>query len=137
MPEKKDDTNKQALDALFWREEILQVLYWMDGEGLADAVPFSRLMVLLNTTTENLLFHLKNNISTGYLKTADPLITEKSSVQLTEAGKKEAGGIFRNAFEGMQNAGHGECGPDCPFCYQDGEKTEDCIHNCADSRHHH
>ncbi len=137
MPEKNNNTNKQALDALFWREEILQVLYWMDGEGLADAVPFNRLMVLLNTTAENLLFHLKNNISTGYLKTADPIITEKSSVQLTEAGKKEAGGIFRNAFEGMQNAGHGECGPDCPFCYQDGEKTEDCIHNCADSRHNH
>ena len=137
MPEQKDNTNKQALDALFWREEILQVLYWMDGEGLADAVPFNRLMVLLNTDSGNLLFHLKKNIKAGYLKTEDDELTEKSAVLLTPEGKKEAGSIFRSAFEGMQNAGHGECGPDCPFCYQDGEKTEDCIHNCADSRHHH
>ena len=137
MPDQKQNTNKQALNALFWREEILQVLYWMDGEGLADAVPFTRLMVLLNTTTENLLFHLQNNISSGYIKSADVLLTENSSVQMTEAGKKEAGGIFRDAFEGMQKGGHGECGPDCEFCYNEGEKLEDCVHNCADSRHHH
>ena len=137
MPEKNDTTSKQALDALFWREEILQVLYWMDGEGLADAVPFSRLLVLLNTDADNLLLHLKKNIAAGFLKTEDDEVSEKSAVLLTPEGKKEAGSIFRSAFEGMQNVGHGECGPDCPFCYQDGEKTEDCIHNCADSRHHH
>lgn len=136
MPE-KNDTNKNALDALFWREEILQVLYWMEGEGLADAVPFNRLLSLLNTTSENLLFHLQKNIETGYLEIEGDPLNERSLVQLTHAGKKEAGGIFRNAFEGMQKAGHGECGPDCEFCYHEGVKLEDCVHNCADSRHHH
>lgn len=136
MSENKNDNNKKALDALFWREEILQVLYWMEGEGLADAVPFNRLLSLLNTTTENLLLHLNKNIKAGYLTSTDEAVREKSSVQLTPAGKKEAGGIFRNAFEGMQKAGHGECGPDCEFCYQEGIKLEDCVHNCADSRHH-
>ena len=137
MSEKKDDINKQALDALFWREEILQVLYWMDGEGLHDAVPFGRLMVLLNTDTANLLFHIQKNIETGYLNAEGKLGDENASVKLTAFGKKEAGNIFRNAFEGMQKGGHGECGPDCEFCYSEGEKLEDCVHNCADSRHHH
>ncbi len=137
MAEKNNHTNKNAVDALFWREEILQVLYWMEGEGLEDAVPVSRLMVLLNTTSENLLLHLKKNIEDGYIKTEDDKPGENSSVRLTPVGKKEAGGIFRNAFEGMQKGGHGECGPDCEFCYQNGEKLEDCVHNCADSRHHH
>jgi hypothetical protein len=136
MPENNKHTNKNAVDALFWREEILQVLYWMEGEGLEDAVPFNRLLSLLNTTSDNLLVHLQKNIENGYLKT-EGLLTETSSVQLTPAGKKEAGGIFRNAFEGMQKGGHGECGPDCEFCYVEGEKLEDCVHNCADSRHHH
>jgi hypothetical protein len=137
MPENNNHTNKAAVDALFWREEILQVLYWMEGEGLENVVPFSRLMVLLNTTSENLLLHLKKNIEGGYLKTEDKEVSENSAVQLTAIGKKEAGGIFRNAFEGMQKGGHGECGPDCEFCYSEGEKLEDCVHNCADSRHHH
>ena len=137
MSENKNHTNQEALDALFWREEILQVLYWMEGEGLSDAVPFSRLLSLLNTTNDNLLLHLQKNIEAGYLKTDEGELGENSSVQLTQAGKKEAGGIFRNAFEGMQKAGHGECGPDCEFCYDQGVKLEDCVHNCADSRHHH
>ncbi len=126
-----------ALGALFWREEILQVLYWMQGEGLADAVPFGRLLSLLNTTPDNLLLHLEKNIAEGYLKTEEGTLSEKSAIVLTPAGKKEAGGIFRNAFEGMQKGGHGECGPDCEFCYHEGEKLEDCVHNCADSRHQH
>ncbi len=130
-------TNQQALDALFWREEILQVLYWMEGEGLADSVPFKRLISLLNTNNENLLLHLQKNLEAGYLQSEDIKLTENSAVKLTETGKKEAAGIFRNAFDGMQKAGHGECGPDCEFCYDDGVKLEDCVHNCADSRHQH
>ncbi|MFN2438256.1 MAG: hypothetical protein ABR503_03585 [Chitinophagaceae bacterium] len=137
MPENNNHTNKNAVDTLFWREEILQVLYWMDGEGLADAVPFSRLLSLLNTTNENLLLHLQKNIEADYIQTTDRDLSENSSVQLTPIGKKEAGSIFRNAFEGMQKGGHGECGPDCEFCYLEGEKLEDCVHNCADTRHHH
>ena len=137
MPENINYTNKNAVDALFWREEILQVLYWMDGEGLAYAVPFTRLLSLLDTTKKNLLFHLQKNIEAGYLKSDDETINETSSIKLTAVGKKEAGGIFRNAFEGMQKGGHGECGPDCEFCYLEGEKLEDCVHNCADTRHHH
>lgn len=137
MPEQKDNTNKQALDSLFWREEILQVLYWMEGEGLEVSVPFSRLIVLLNTSSDNLFLHLKKNIEEGFLRTEDKLLDNNSSVKLTPFGKKEAGNIFRNAFEGMQKGGHGECGPDCEFCYSEGEKLEDCVHNCADSRHNH
>ncbi|MDQ6610433.1 MAG: hypothetical protein M3Y85_11500 [Bacteroidota bacterium] len=135
MPE-DNNTNKAALDALFWREEILQVLYWMHGEGLADAVPFKRLLSLLNTSPENLLHHLRKNIEAGYLEAEDSTVNENSAIQLSATGKKEAGAIFRNAFEGMQKAGHGECGPDCEFCYSEGVKLEDCVHNCADSRHH-
>ena len=137
MQEKKDHINQDAVNALFWREEILQVLYWMVGEGLGDFVPVSRLLSLLNTTSDNLLLYLQKNIEAGYLKTENGELCENSEIQITPSGKKEAGLIFRNAFEGMQKAGHGECGPDCEFCYLEGEKLEDCVHNCADSRHHH
>ena len=135
MPDAPDPTNQ--LDALFWREEILQVLYWMEGEGLADAVPFGRLLSLLDTKPDQLLLHLHFNIEAGYLQTEGDELSDTSAVRLTPTGKKEAGNIFRNAFEGMQKGGHGECGPDCEFCYHEGEKLEDCVHNCADSRHQH
>ncbi len=138
MMAENPNNSKQALDILFWREEILQVLYWMDGEGLAAAVPISRLLSLLDTGKENLLYHLKINLDAGFIQIENNKnFSDSSTFQLTPAGKKEAGGIFRNAFEGMQKAGHGECGPDCEFCYHEGEKLEDCVHNCADARHQH
>ncbi|GAC1604951.1 MAG: hypothetical protein NVS3B25_34250 [Hymenobacter sp.] len=135
MPDAPDPTN--PLDALFWREEILQVLYWMEGEGLATAVPFGRLLSLLDTKADKLLLHLRLIIEAGYVQTEGDELSETSAVRLTPTGKKEAGNIFRNAFEGMQKGGHGECGPDCELCYHEGEKLEDCVHNCADSRHQH
>ena len=132
--------NNEALDALFWKEEILQVLYWMDGEELAQEVPFDRLVILLNTNAEKLLQHVIKNEAAGIILRKNVAPNNEGTVSLTPAGKKEAGLIFRNAFEGMQKAGHGECGPDCEFCYDNGEKLDDCIHNCADShhqKHHH
>ena len=127
--------NNEALDALFWKEEILQVLYWMDGEELAQEVPFDRLVILLNTNAEKLLQHVIKNEAAGIILRKNVAPNNEGTVSLTPAGKKEAGLIFRNAFEGMQKAGHGECGPDCEFCYDNGEKLDDCIHNCADSHH--
>ncbi len=141
MPDDLNNNNEQhkmpALDILFWREEILQVMYWMDGEDLAKDISAKNLIPLLNTNIDHLLLHLQKNIEGGFLQSADNPLTETSLIKLSPHGKKEAGGIFRNAFEGMQKGGHGECGPDCEFCYDDGEKLEDCVHNCADSRHHH
>lgn len=129
------NNNNPALEALFWKEEILQVLYWLEGEELAESISVNRLIALLNTSPENLLKHIIKNEEVGLIKRITEELNETSTICLTADGKKEAGMIFRNAFEGMQKAGHGECGPDCEFCYHEGEKLEDCIHNCADSRH--
>lgn len=126
----------QALDALFWKEEILQILYWMEGEELAEAIPFTRLLALLNTSSENLLYHLSKNEEAGWIFRDTDVLNETSTFCLTTAGKKEAGLIFRKAFDGMQKAGHGECGPDCEFCYHEGKKLENCVHNCAENNTH-
>ena len=135
MENNLNKNNHPELDALFWKEEILQVLYWMDGEELAAAVPFNRLLVLLNTNADNLLEHLIKNEEAGLIIRKTDELNQTETIVLTPPGKKEAGLIFRNAFDGMQKAGHGECGPDCEFCYDNGEKLDDCIHNCADSHH--
>lgn len=41
----------------------------MEGEGLADSIPFKRLLSLLNTSVENLLYQIKQNIESGFLET--------------------------------------------------------------------
>lgn len=124
----KSEKNNKALDALFWRDEILQVLYWMQGERLGEWVDVKRLVVLLNTDMENLLYHLNKLVNEGYLINKDERVTENSGFQLAEKGKDEAGQRFAEAFQGMQNQGHGECSADCD-CQWEGHDS--CQH------HHH
>jgi hypothetical protein len=120
--------NNKALDALFWRDEILQVMYWLEGEKLDEWVKAKKLKTLLTTDMENLLYHLENLVDDNYLIHENVQFTEDSGFQLAEKGKEEAGHIFAEAFQGMQKMGHGECSADCD-CQWEGHDS--CKH------HHH
>lgn len=126
------EIEKSSLRALFWKDEILQILYWMDGEGLGSQVPFSQILSLLHTNQANLEYHISKLVTEGVLTSSDHEISSNSMIGLCSDIKKEAGRRFSDAFQGYQKAGHGECGPDCEFCYgTDGQKLENCVHNCA------
>lgn len=128
----QEKIEKSALRALFWRDEILQVLYWMDGEGFGNEFSVDQILPLLQTNRANLLFHLEKLAREGYLARKSGNPGDKVQFGFTNFGKKEAGRRFSEAFSGMQKAGHGECGPDCEFCYgPDGVKLENCVHDCG------
>lgn len=127
-----DDIEKSPLRALFWKDEILQIMYWMEGEGLGSSVPVSQISVLLHSNEANVLYHIEKMVMDALLETEDQPLHRNSLVCLSASAKKEAGRKFAEAFQGYQKAGHGECGPDCPFCYgPDGVKLENCVHNCG------
>jgi hypothetical protein len=130
-----EQIEKSPLRALFWKDEILQILYWMDGEGFGQDVPVSQVLALLNTNKANLVYHLDKLVSEDILKSGSEKVNESSLVSLSKDARKEAGGRFAEAFQGYQKAGHGECGPDCEFCYgTDGVKLENCVHNCGSAQ---
>jgi len=121
---------KSPLRSLFWRDEILQVMYWMQGEGLGEKFAPTAIQPLINTNMENLRHHMKKLCAEGYLEMEEQ--KNGGMFKLSSFGKKEAGRRFSEAFQGMQKAGHGECGPDCEYCYgPDGKKLENCVHNCG------
>lgn len=123
---------KSPLRALFWKDEILQILYWIKGEGLGNEVPFIQVLSLLNTNEENLRYHIQKLVNEEVLLSNTAEIDRNSKISLSSEMHKEAGKRFAEAFQGYQKAGHGECGPDCEFCYgPDGHKLENCVHNCA------
>jgi DNA-binding PadR family transcriptional regulator len=128
----KEIIEDSPLRSLFWKDEILQVLYWMHGEGMGSEVSLQQMLPFLNTSYQNLEYHL-NKITNDGLLIGDRK-QDITYYNLSESGKKEGGRQFAEAFQGMQKAGHGECGPDCEFCYgTDGVKLENCVHNCASS----
>jgi len=127
-----EEVEKSSLRSLFWKDEILQVLYWMNGEGFGNEVPVVQILSLLNTNEANLLYHINNMVEEGVLLASSPELNTTTKVALAIDVKKEAGRRFADAFQGYQKAGHGECGPDCEFCYgPDCQKLENCVHNCA------
>lgn len=120
------DPKHDALQYLFWKDEILQVMFWLQGEEIAKAVSLKELTIMLNTDEATLQFYL-NRLQQENLVQAQE--NGHEAYTLTAEGRKEAGMRFASAFEGMQKSGHGECSADCD-CQWEGH--DQCSH-----RHHH
>jgi hypothetical protein len=103
-----------ALEALYWRDEILQALYWLQGERLAEAVDAPRLAELLVADLGIVKSELGRLAEGGYLDLL-PGLTPGSPprFRLTEMGRIEGGRSFQDEFGGLTRQAHGECGPGC------------------------
>ncbi|MCG3207700.1 MAG: hypothetical protein FOGNACKC_01300 [Anaerolineae bacterium] len=125
-------SDNQPLDTLFWRDEILQVMFWLRGEGLAQTVTAQELEVFLNNNASTLHFYLEQFTEEGYLtRHPDPAgMPGATRYELNDLGRREGGRRFQDEFAGMQKSGHGECSADCS-CHQTGDHA-----NCP-SHHHH
>jgi hypothetical protein len=127
-----------ALDELFWRDEILQALFWMRGEGLAEsATPsdLARFLVADEAAIGEALLHLEAD---GYLERAgeresgrlgESIISHSPplplSYRLTPLGLQEGGRRFRDEFAGLTQQAHIECGPGC-WCHDPEREGEPC-----------
>jgi DNA-binding IclR family transcriptional regulator len=94
-------------------DEILQVIFWLEGEGLASSVDpasIARFVPLAEREIVRLLRRL----------TARGLLNEDADARyvFTPAGRHEAARRFADEFADMTKPGHGVCGdPDCE-CHQ-------------------
>ena len=103
-----------ALEALFWRDEILQALYWLQGERLADAVDAERMAELLVADLAIVKSELGRLAEGGYLEVVPgPTPGAAPRFRLTEIGRIEGARSFQDEFGGLTRQAHGECGPDC------------------------
>ncbi|HVL70199.1 MAG TPA: hypothetical protein VM364_23265 [Vicinamibacterales bacterium] len=111
--------------ALAAQDEILQVLFWLRGERLADDATAAELLrftaapqPLVERTLERLcaIALLQRVAGDGAARYA-----------LTPEGEREAGRRFKDEFADLTRPGHGECGdPECD-CRTTG-RLEDCSH---------
>ncbi|ETX07518.1 hypothetical protein [Candidatus Entotheonella palauensis] len=99
---------------LHWQDEILQVMYWMRGEGLGESATPEQLNRFLNlkpsaleTALQRLLAHRLICVSTG---DGSPI-----SYQLTERGLEEGKRRFVDEFVSyLGHESHIECSdPNC------------------------
>lgn len=104
-------------------DELLEVLYWMQGEGFAEEATVERLSRFLTYPRTDIVLLLDRLVARGDV---DVTHGEQVRYQLTSVGKREAGRRFQEAFAPLLSQGHGECNdPEC-----------DCVDDPAACRHH-
>lgn len=113
-------SDQTPLDDLFWSDEILQIAYWYDGEGLGSEMSAEELRRLLAADAPPLDAHLARLCVDGFFEEASP-----GRYRLTATGRKEGGRRFADAFDGLTKPAHGECSADCA-CHTKG--PEFCEH---------
>ena len=101
----------EPLDELYWRDEILQILYWFRGEGLGEIVRARDLRPFVQVEEAEIGCHLEWLCGGGYVSRLEG---EPARYQLTELGIKEGGRRFAEEFAGLTGQAHGECNdPNC------------------------
>lgn len=108
------------LDALKIREEVLQAMYWMRSEGLADAPAASELARFLALPAAALAPHLDRLAREGLLERSG------GGFALTPAGEELGRRTFADEFADLTRPTHGECDEDC-FCDSSPEEAARCL----------
>lgn len=113
-----DSDRDPALQAVYWRDEILQVMYWLKGEGLGEAVTSEDLLRFLETDPGRLGERLAQLVEEGYLEQVEGgRVRYRLSTLGTEEGRRRFLDEFA-PFLGRES--HAECGdPECE-CHTSG-----------------
>ncbi len=124
--------SRPLLSDIFWRDEILQVMYWHQGEGFGTEITARDLQTFLTTDEQSVVAHLERMVAEGYLERADLSFAAREgdspppSYYFTEFGAREGARRFADEFADITKQAHGDCPPDCPICKD--LPPEDCVH---------
>jgi hypothetical protein len=109
-----------SLKDLFWRSEILQVLYWLHGEGLGDVVDAATVERFVGVDQTAASSHMDRLVDEGYLLPVGGAYT------LSEEGLREGAQEFASAFAALTRPTHGECSEDC-WCHASADEAAACF----------
>ncbi len=122
---------------IFWQDEILQMMFWMRGEGLGDVVTIDELNRFLNLEISLLAETVQRLVELNSLKYATHPEENIIRVKLTEQGIAEGKKRFKEEFEGrLGHDSHMVCDdPNCDCHDPDFEGV--CHHLIEDHDHKH
>lgn len=112
--------SSSATEYLFRRDEVLQALYWMAGEGIGASATLGQMEVLLARDGADMVPLLAEMVEEGLLE-----VSASGVYRLTEPGREAGARSFALEFDGWIGQAHGDCGPDCACRGQGGT-----VHGC-------
>ena len=108
------------LEVLRIRDEVLQAMYWMSAEGIADAPSAEELARFLAVPAATLGPYLDRFVDDGLLERG------ATGLRLTARGEQDGKRAFADEFAGLTSQGHGECDADC-WCHDSPEEAARCL----------
>ena len=108
------------LDALRVRDEVLEAMYWMAGEGLGETPGAEELARFLAVPAATLEPYLERFARDGYL------VRDGEGYRLTALGADHGRRGFAEEFAGLTGQAHGECDDDC-WCHESPEEAARCL----------
>lgn len=108
-----------ALRALFWRSELLQVLYWLRGEGLGDVADAELVERFLGIDAGIGVTYLGQLAEEGYLE------RRPGGFALSPQGLRDGATEFAMSFSDLTRPAHGECSADC-WCHVSADEAAAC-----------
>jgi hypothetical protein len=109
----------ELLRTFYWRSEILQVMYWLRGEGLGEVVDAPLLERFLGVDACIGVTYLERLVADGYLERV------AGGYVLSPIGLEEGKTEFALSFTDLTRPGHGECSADC-WCHASVEEALAC-----------
>lgn len=119
MAERIRAPKSDALRTLFWRSEILQVMFWLRGEGLGEDVEPVLLERFLGVDAAIAVTYLDRLVQDGFLD------RRGTAYRLSARGEAEGAAEFEAAFSSLTRPTHGECSADC-WCHVSVDEAEAC-----------
>ena len=108
------------LEFLRIRDEVLQAMYWMRSEGLAQAPSGAELARFLAVPADTLRAYLERFVADGYLE------AHAGGYRLTARGEESGRRTFAEEFADLTRPTHGECDEDC-WCHEDPDEAARCL----------
>lgn len=109
-------------DVVARRDELLELLYWIEGEGFGGAATLSAIVRFLAHPEDQTRLALQELIACGDV--AHDAASDE--YRLTATGRREAARRFAETFAPMLSQGHGECNdPNCD-CHSDPLNAAEC-----------
>ncbi|MEO8193193.1 MAG: hypothetical protein ABI681_05035 [Gemmatimonadales bacterium] len=116
------------------RDEMLELLFWFEGEGLGSSATLPSMTRFLAQPEEVVRGTLADLLERGFVVEAAGDLPE---YLLTETGRSEAGRRFADEFSELLGQGHGECNdPDCD-CHDNPAGAAECHAARAAGGHEH
>ena len=112
----------QSPDDISRRDQLLELLYWIEGEGFAGAAELDALARFLAQPPAEVAVTLADLAQRGEVSFNE----SSGEYRLTEAGRREGARRFADEFAPLLAQGHGECNDPTCDCHTNPMGAAEC-----------